>query len=114
MYDRAIYARRCPSTPRANRSRMNQDEQGPNPRYAYLTQSHDQMSDWRCRIPTHKGAQMPRVQVLTEAHGRAQKVMLTEHVPSEMFANEHYADQLVERMGWALVDAEEQEQAIRA
>jgi hypothetical protein len=57
---------------------------------------------------------MPRIQVLTEAQGRAQTVMLTEHVPSEMFANEHYANQLVERMGWALVDAEEQEQAIRA
>lgn len=57
---------------------------------------------------------MPRVQVLTEVNGRGQNVMLTEHVPSEMFANEHYADQLLERMGWALVDAEEQEQAIRA
>ena len=56
---------------------------------------------------------MPRVQVLTEAHGRAHEVMLTEHVPSEMFANEHYADQLVERMGWALLDAEEHEKAIR-
>ena len=56
---------------------------------------------------------MPRVQVLTEAHGRAQKVMLTEHVPSEMFANEHYADQLLERVGWALLDAEKQEQAMR-
>ncbi len=57
---------------------------------------------------------MPRVQVLTEAQGRAHQVILTEHVPSDMFANEHYAAQLVERMGWALVDAEEQEQAIRA
>jgi len=57
---------------------------------------------------------MPRVQVLTEAPGHADQVMLTEHVPSEMFANEHYAAQLLERMGWALVDAEEQEQAIRA
>ena len=57
---------------------------------------------------------MPRVQVLTEVQGRPHEVMLTEHVPSEMFANEHYAGQLVERMGWALVDAEEQEQAIRA
>jgi len=35
-------------------------------------------------------------------------------VPSERFANQHYAAQLLERMGWALVDAEEQEQAIRA
>jgi hypothetical protein len=57
---------------------------------------------------------MPRVQVLSEVQGRADEVMLTEHVPAEMFANEHYADQLVERMGWALVDAEHQEQAIRA
>jgi hypothetical protein len=31
-----------------------------------------------------------------------------------MLANENYADQLVERMGWALVDAEQQEQAIKA
>jgi hypothetical protein len=41
-------------------------------------------------------------------------VMLSDDVPAEMFANEHYADQLVERMGWVLVDAEYQEQAIRA
>ncbi|MHB1570483.1 MAG: hypothetical protein ACYCXW_18685 [Solirubrobacteraceae bacterium] len=54
---------------------------------------------------------MPRVQVLTEVQGRTEEVMLTEHVPAEMLANEHYADQLVERMGWALVDAEEHEQA---
>ena len=57
---------------------------------------------------------MPRVQVLTEVQGRAHEVMLTERVPPEMFADEHYAAQLVERMGWALIDAEEQEQAIRA
>jgi hypothetical protein len=57
---------------------------------------------------------MPRVQVLCEVPGCADAVMLTEHVPSKVFANEHYADQLLERMGWALVDAEKQEQAIRA
>jgi hypothetical protein len=57
---------------------------------------------------------MPRVGVLSEVQGRDHEVMLSEHVPAEMFANEHYADQLVERMGWALVDAEHQEQAIRA
>jgi hypothetical protein len=57
---------------------------------------------------------MPRVEVLPELQGRDHEVMLSEHVPAEMFANEHYADQLVERMGWALVDAEHQEQAIRA
>jgi hypothetical protein len=55
---------------------------------------------------------MPIVQVLTEVQGRAHEVMLTEHVPAEMFANEHYAGQLVERMGWALGDAERQERAV--
>jgi hypothetical protein len=55
---------------------------------------------------------MPRVEVLTEVPGRDAETMLTERVPSEMLADEHYADQLVERMGWALVDAERREQAI--
>jgi hypothetical protein len=53
---------------------------------------------------------MPRVEVLTEVPGSRHQVMLTEQVPSEMFADEHYADQLIERMGWALLDAEEYEQ----
>jgi hypothetical protein len=57
---------------------------------------------------------MLRVEVLTEMPGRDPETLLTEHVPSEMFAKGHYADQLVERMGWALVDAELQEQAIEA
>jgi hypothetical protein len=57
---------------------------------------------------------MPRVEVITEAPGRNPETLLTEHVPSEMLANENYADQLVERMGRALVDAEQQEQAIKA
>jgi hypothetical protein len=56
---------------------------------------------------------MPRVEVVSEVQGRDYEVMLSEPVPLEMFANEHYAAQLVDRMGWALIDAEEQEQAIR-
>ena len=57
---------------------------------------------------------MPGVEVPSELQRRDHEVMLSERVPAEMFANEHYADQLVERTGWALVDAEHQEQAIRA
>jgi hypothetical protein len=57
---------------------------------------------------------MPRVEVLTEVPGRDPETLLTEHVPSEMLANEHYAAQLVERLGWAPVDVEQQEQAIHA
>jgi hypothetical protein len=56
---------------------------------------------------------MPRVEVLTEVPGRDPETLLTEHVPSEMLANDHYADQLVERLGWALADAEQREQAVR-
>jgi len=55
---------------------------------------------------------MPRIQVLSEVAGRDAEVMLTEHVPAEMLADDHYAGQLVERMGWALVDAEHHEQTI--
>jgi hypothetical protein len=57
---------------------------------------------------------MPRIQVLTDVPGRDAETMLTERVPAEMFADQHYADQLVQRMGWALVDAEHREQAIDA
>ena len=57
---------------------------------------------------------MPRVQILADIPGRNPETMLTERVPSEMLANEHYADQLIERMGWALVDAEQLEQPIPA
>jgi len=57
---------------------------------------------------------MPRVEVLTDVPGRDAETLLTERVPSEMLVNEHYADQLVERMGWALVDAEHRERTIDA
>jgi hypothetical protein len=38
--------------------------------------------------------------------------MLSEHVPAELLADEHFADQLVERLGWALADAEDEERSI--
>jgi hypothetical protein len=57
---------------------------------------------------------MPRVEIRTESPRHDPETLLTEHVPSEMLADEHYAAQLVARMGWALVDAEQLEQAIQA
>ena len=57
---------------------------------------------------------MPRIQVLTEVPGHDPETMLTERVPSEMLADEHHADQLVERMGWALLDAEQHEHDTQA
>jgi hypothetical protein len=56
---------------------------------------------------------MPRVQILTDSPGRDPETLLTEHVPSELLADGHGADQLVERVGWALVDAEQREQSIQ-
>jgi len=44
-------------------------------------------------------------EVLTAVPGRDPETLQTEHVPSNILANEHYADQLVERMRWALFDA---------
>lgn len=56
---------------------------------------------------------MPRIEVLTEIRGRNPEALLSERVPADMLASEHYADRLVERLGWALVDAEREEQADR-
>jgi hypothetical protein len=56
----------------------------------------------------NKGTDMPRVQLLNAVTTRDPEAVLTDHVPSEMLANEHDADQLVDRIGWALVDAEQQ------
>jgi hypothetical protein len=56
---------------------------------------------------------MPRIEVLTEVRGRDAKPMLSEHVPAKLLADEHFADQLVERLGWALGDAEHEERASR-
>jgi hypothetical protein len=57
---------------------------------------------------------MPRIQVLTEVPGHDPETMLTERVPSEMLTDDHHADQLVERLGWALLDAEQHEQDTQA
>ncbi len=56
---------------------------------------------------------MPRVEVITEISGHDPEVVLAEHVPSDVLADSYYADQLVERLGWALVDAETKEQTAR-
>jgi hypothetical protein len=56
---------------------------------------------------------MPRIEVLTEVRGHDARPMLSEHVPAELLADEHFADQLIERLGWALADAEDEEQATR-
>ena len=59
------------------------------------------------RTGEHK---MPRVEVLSEVPGADRGVVLSEHVPSGMFADEYYAERLVERIGRAFLDAERHEQ----
>jgi len=46
---------------------------------------------------------------LTEVSGPDPEATITENGQSEMPANQHDADQLVEHVGWALVDAEQQD-----
>lgn len=57
---------------------------------------------------------MPRVEVITEVAGHDPEVLLDEHVPSEILADGYYAEQLVERIGWALSDAETREREVTA
>lgn len=52
---------------------------------------------------------MPKVEVLSEVQGAGHEAMLSEHVPAGMFADEYYAEQLVERIRWAFRDAEQHE-----
>ena len=57
-----------------------------------------------------KGTEMPRMLVTTEPvdHVPAE-VMLDEQIAPGNLASDHFAAQLVERIGWALVDAESAE-----
>jgi len=50
---------------------------------------------------------MPRMLVTTESPDRSgRQVLLDEHVATSDLASQHFAAQLVERLGWALADAE--------
>jgi hypothetical protein len=57
---------------------------------------------------------MPRIIVTTDQERSAQEnvpVLLDEHVLSEHLSDAHGAMQIVERLGWAVKDAEELELA---
>jgi hypothetical protein len=58
---------------------------------------------------------MPRIVVTTEGRDETgAAVVLQEHIASVHLDSDHSAAQLVERLGWAIVDAEEIERAGRA
>lgn len=50
---------------------------------------------------------MPRILVTTEPSDKPDTgVMLDEHISTSDLASKHFASQLLERIGWALRDAE--------
>ena len=50
---------------------------------------------------------MPRMLVITESLDRSDReVMLDEYIATSDLDSAHFATQLVERIGWALADAE--------
>ena len=56
---------------------------------------------------------MPRMLIMTEPAEQAPaEVMLSEHVATGDVASDHFAAQLVERIAWALADAEKAERRL--
>lgn len=52
---------------------------------------------------------MPQILVLTEVPDRSGEVVYRERVPSSSLESEHFAGQLLERVGWAVRDADDLE-----
>lgn len=51
---------------------------------------------------------MPRILITTDGHdGRDPQVLLEESVVPAHFESEHFSQRLVERVGWAVIDAHE-------
>jgi hypothetical protein len=56
---------------------------------------------------------MPRILVTTEQIDKpGLGVMLDEHIATSDLASNHFAAQLIERIGWALLDAEQSERRL--
>ena len=62
----------------------------------------------------HESA-MPRILITTEPTEKPHAgVMLDEQLATSDLSSDHFAAQLIERIGWALVDAEHSEDACTA
>jgi hypothetical protein len=58
---------------------------------------------------------MPRILITSEPIDKPDSgVMLDEHIATTDLASDHFATQLIERIGWALVDAERSEHRVSA
>ena len=55
---------------------------------------------------------MPKIIVISnESRHRDSAVLLSEEIQPEHLASEHHAAQLIERVGWAVTDAKDAEEA---
>lgn len=50
---------------------------------------------------------MPQILVLTDSPQRSGEVVYRERVPTSSLESDHYAGQLLERVGWAVKDADD-------
>lgn len=53
---------------------------------------------------------MPRIVIETDSGSPEATILLTERVVPAQIESEHFCDQLIERVGWAILDAEDAEQ----
>jgi hypothetical protein len=57
---------------------------------------------------------MPRIVIIPEVGRQTAVPLLSEHVAPCNLESDHYASQLLERVGWAIVDADEVERDERS
>lgn len=57
----------------------------------------------------NKEAPVPRIVIETDTDSPEATILLTERVVPAQIESEHYCDQLIERVGWAILDAEDAE-----
>ena len=64
--------------------------------------------------PVHKGDSMARIRITTDPLGTLEtEVVLDERIIASDLSSDHFAAALIERIGWALADADEAERRRR-
>ena len=64
--------------------------------------------------PVHGGDSMPRIRITTDPLGTPDSaVVLDERIVASDLSSDHFAAALIERIGWALADADEAERRRR-
>lgn len=49
---------------------------------------------------------MPRIEILADVDGYDREVIMTERIAPDALESDHFGSQLLQRVGWALADAE--------